>query len=82
MLTPETRLLQHSVVGEVLEVGLPRLTVFPSDLAADVAGSLPPVDSGIEQLLLLVGEDGAGDCGASQVVVPHVFQRTGMVISS
>lgn len=40
MLTPEKRLLQYCVVGEVLEVRLPRFTVGPSDLAADIAGSL------------------------------------------
>jgi hypothetical protein len=74
VLTPEMCLLQHGVVGEVLEVGFPRLTVFPSDATADVTGIFPLTDAGVEQVLSLVGKDGTGDCGAPQVVVGHKFQ--------
>ena len=74
VLTPETRLLQNLVIGEVLEVGFPRFTRFPPNPAADIASVLPLLDSGVEQLLLLGGEDGPGDCGTPQIIVRHSLQ--------
>lgn len=48
--------------------------MFPPDATTDVAGVLPLANGGVEQVLLLGGEDGVGNCGTSRVVVCHEVQ--------